>query len=95
MLLLIIKQGYWRRMQTEEFSRTMLKKIDPSLAARFHCAFEIHPEIKKVFPSMSEGVKTIIKKPVTISRRVNRITPFFENVCLSWSTSRLTYARRL
>jgi len=40
-------------------------------------AFEIHPEeFKKVFPYVSEGIKTIIKKPVTISGRVNQITPF-------------------
>ncbi|MFL6495106.1 MAG: hypothetical protein ACJ703_01605 [Nitrososphaera sp.] len=64
-------------MQKQEFSRTMLKKIDPSLAAYFLSAFEIHPEeFKKGVPSVSEGIKTIIKKPVTISGRVNQITPF-------------------
>lgn len=56
-----------------------MKKIDPSLTSCFLSAFEIHPEeFKQVFPSMSEGIKTIIKKPVTISKLVNQIDPFLK-----------------
>jgi len=44
-----------------------VKKIDPLLTACYLSAFEIHPdEFKMVFPSIREGVKTIIKKPTTI-----------------------------
>jgi DNA-binding response OmpR family regulator len=54
-----------------------MRKIDPSLTACFLSAFEIHPEeFKKVFPSMADSVKTIIKKPVTISNLIKEITPF-------------------
>jgi CheY-like chemotaxis protein len=54
-----------------------LKKIDPSLTACFLSAFEMHPEeFKKVFPSMADSVKTIIKKPVTISNLIKEINPF-------------------
>jgi CheY-like chemotaxis protein len=54
-----------------------MKKIDPSLTACFLSAFEIHPEeFKQVFPSMAESVKTIIKKPVTISNLIKEINPF-------------------
>lgn len=56
-----------------------MKKIDPSLTACFLSAFEIHPdEFKMVFPSMSQGVKTIIKKPITINELVHQITPFLK-----------------
>jgi len=56
-----------------------MKKIDPSLTACFLSAFEIHPEeFKMVFPSMSEGIKTIIKKPITIKELINQITPFLK-----------------
>src|SRR3712207_5163403 len=56
-----------------------MKKIDPSLTACFLSAFEIHPdEFKMVFPSMSEGIKTIIKKPITIKELVHQITPFLK-----------------
>jgi CheY-like chemotaxis protein len=56
-----------------------MKKIDPSLTACFLSAFEIHSdEFKKVFPSMSEGIKAIIKKPVTITELVHQITPFLK-----------------
>jgi DNA-binding response OmpR family regulator len=56
-----------------------MKKIDPSLTACFLSAFEIHPdEFKKVFPSMSEGIKAIIKKPITITELVHQITPFLK-----------------
>jgi DNA-binding response OmpR family regulator len=54
-----------------------MKKIDPSLTACFLSAFEIHPdEFKKVFPSMADSVKTIIKKPVIITNLIKEITPF-------------------
>ena len=56
-----------------------MKKIDPSLTACFLSAFEIHPdEFRKVFPSMSEGIKAIIKKPITITELVRQITPFLK-----------------
>jgi DNA-binding response OmpR family regulator len=39
-----------------------MKKIDPSLTACSLSAFETHPEeFRKVFPSMADSVKTIIK----------------------------------
>lgn len=54
-----------------------MKKTDPSLTACFLSAFEMHPEeFKKVFPSMADSVKTIIKKPVTISNLIKEINPF-------------------
>src|SRR5918999_284494 len=56
-----------------------MKKIDPSLTACFLSAFEIHPEeFKKIFPSMADSAKTIIKKPVTVSKLTKEITPFLK-----------------
>ncbi len=56
-----------------------MKEVDPLLTACFLSAFEIHPEeFKKVFPSMADNVKTIIKKPVTISSLIKEITPFLK-----------------
>lgn len=56
-----------------------MKKIDPSLTVCFLSAFEMHPEeFKKVFPSLSEGVKTIIKKPITTSELLKEIAPFLK-----------------
>ncbi len=56
-----------------------MKKIDPALTACFLSAFEIYPEeFKHVFPSMSEGIKTIIKKPLTAKELVNRIEPYLK-----------------
>jgi DNA-binding response OmpR family regulator len=56
-----------------------MKKLDPSLTACFLSAFEIHPEeFKKIFPSMADSVKTIIKKPVTVSNLTKEITPFLK-----------------
>ena len=56
-----------------------MKKIDPALTTCFLSAFEIHPkEFEKVFPSMAENVKTIIKKPVTINSLIKEITPFLK-----------------
>jgi DNA-binding response OmpR family regulator len=55
-----------------------MKKTDPAITACFLSAFEIYPdEFKRVFPSM-DGVKTIIKKPVSISRLLNEISPFLK-----------------
>ena len=54
-----------------------MKKIDPSLTACFLSAFEMHlEEFQKVFPSMSESVKAIIKKPVSIDALIKEISPF-------------------
>ncbi|MDQ3851900.1 MAG: MEDS domain-containing protein [Thermoproteota archaeon] len=56
-----------------------IRKLDPSLIACFLSAFEIYPkEFKIVFPSMSEGIKTIIKKPIAIRDLINQITPFLK-----------------
>jgi DNA-binding response OmpR family regulator len=53
------------------------KEIDASLAICFLSAFETHPEeFKKVFPSMAESVKTIIKKPISIQALVKEISLF-------------------
>ena len=50
-----------------------MRNLDPSLTACFLSAFEIHPEeFKKMFPSMADSVKTIIKKPMTISNLTKR-----------------------
>ena len=39
----------------------------------------MHPqEFEKVFPSMADNVKTIIKKPVTINNLIKEITPFLK-----------------
>ncbi|HEU0144168.1 MAG TPA: MEDS domain-containing protein [Nitrososphaera sp.] len=56
-----------------------MKKIDPALTACFLSAFEIYPrEFEKVFPSMADSVKTIIKKPVTSNNLIKEITPFLK-----------------
>jgi DNA-binding response OmpR family regulator len=56
-----------------------MKKIDSSLTACFLSAFEIHPEeFKKMFPSMADNIKTIIKKPVTSNNLIKEITPFLK-----------------
>ena len=56
-----------------------MKKIDPAITACFLSAFEIHPdEYKQVFPSIGEGVRTIIRKPVSIRDLLNAITPFLK-----------------
>jgi hypothetical protein len=54
-----------------------MKKIDCSLTTCFLSAFEIHPEeFKKVFPSMANSVKTIIKKSISIQALLKDISPF-------------------
>ena len=55
-----------------------MKKRDPSITTCFLSAFEIQAnEFKSVFPSM-DGVKTIIKKPISINELLNEVTPFLE-----------------
>jgi DNA-binding response OmpR family regulator len=54
-----------------------IKKIDPSLTVCFLSAFEIQTEeFKQMFPSMADSVKSVIKKPLTISGLIKEITPF-------------------
>lgn len=55
-----------------------MKKRDSSITACFLSAFEIQAdEFKSVFPSM-DGVKAIIKKPISINELLNEITPFLK-----------------
>jgi CheY-like chemotaxis protein len=57
-----------------------LKEQDANLGACFLSAFEIHQdEFKKVFPSLADSVKKIIKKPVTIRNLINEITPILKS----------------
>jgi DNA-binding response OmpR family regulator len=58
-----------------------MKKRDPSITTCFLSAFEMQAnEFKSVFPSM-DGVKAIIKKPISINELLTEITPFFETPC--------------
>ncbi len=53
-----------------------MKRKDLTVAVCFLSAFEIQPdEFKSMFPSM-DGVKNIIKKPLSINELLNQITPF-------------------
>jgi DNA-binding response OmpR family regulator len=55
-----------------------MKKVDTAIAVCFLSAFEIQPdEFKSVFPSM-DGIKTIIKKPISTNGLLKQITPFFK-----------------
>lgn len=55
-----------------------MKNRDPAIAVCFLSAFEIQPEeFKSVFPSM-DGVKTVIKKPISINGLLKEITPFLK-----------------
>lgn len=55
-----------------------MKRRDPTIAVCFLSAFEIQPdEFKSVFPSM-KGVKTVIKKPISINGLLKEITPFLQ-----------------
>ncbi len=57
-----------------------MKKIDPAVTACFLSAFEIHPEeYKQVFPSICEGVRAIIRKPISIRDLLNATTPFWRS----------------
>src|SRR5918999_2013598 len=52
-----------------------IKSRDPAIAVCFLSAFEIQPdEFKSVFPSM-DGVKIIIKKPISLNEFLKQITP--------------------
>jgi DNA-binding response OmpR family regulator len=52
-----------------------IRRRDPAIAVCFLSAFEIQPdEFKSVFPSM-DGVKIIIKKPISINELLKQITP--------------------
>jgi DNA-binding response OmpR family regulator len=65
-----------------------MKKIDPALTTCFLSAFEIYPkEFEKVFPSMADSVKTIIKKPVTINSLIKEITPFLKKSAIARARS--------
>lgn len=53
-----------------------LKKFDTGISVCFLSAFEIQrEEFKSMFPSM-DSVKGIIKKPVSINKLLNEISPF-------------------
>jgi DNA-binding response OmpR family regulator len=53
-----------------------MKVCDPSIITCFLSAFEIQAdEFKSVFPSM-DGVKAIIKKPLSINELLIGIAPF-------------------
>ena len=55
-----------------------IRNRDPTTTVCFLSAFEIKPdEFKSLFPSM-EGLKTIIKKPVSINELLKQITPFLK-----------------
>jgi DNA-binding response OmpR family regulator len=55
-----------------------MKKVDSAISVCFLSAFEIQPnEFRSVFPSMN-GVKIIIKKPISINELLKHITPFLE-----------------
>jgi FixJ family two-component response regulator len=52
-----------------------MKNFDPTIIACFLSAFEILPgEFEKMFPSMN-GIKAIIKKPVSLNHLLREITP--------------------
>ena len=56
-----------------------LKAMDPAITICFLSAFEMHPdEFKKVFPSMSDSIKTIIQKPITARELLKKIQPFLK-----------------
>lgn len=55
-----------------------MKKVDSAITVCFLSAFEIQPdEFKSMFPSM-DGVKNVIKKPVSINGLLKEITPFLK-----------------
>lgn len=55
-----------------------MKKRDPSITTYFLSAFEIQAdESKSLFPSI-DGVKAIIKKPLSINELLIEIVPFLE-----------------
>jgi CheY-like chemotaxis protein len=56
-----------------------LMVLDRTITICFLSAFEMHEEIKKLFPSMSERIKTIIQKPITSQRLLTEIQPFLKS----------------
>ena len=69
-----------------------MKKRDSSITTCFLFAFEIQAnEFKSVFPSM-DGVKAIIKKPISINELLNEITPFLEIPAAARARSTLEYS---
>jgi DNA-binding response OmpR family regulator len=55
-----------------------IRNRDPTITVCFLSAFEIQPdEFKSLFPSM-DGLKTVIKKPVSINELLKQITPFLK-----------------
>lgn len=55
-----------------------IRNRDPTITVCFLSAFEIQPdEFKSLFPSM-DGLKTVIKKPVSINELPKQITPFLK-----------------
>jgi CheY-like chemotaxis protein len=56
-----------------------MKKIDPAIIACFVTAFEIAPDqYKELFPSIGNGIRPIIKKPISTSDLLNATTPFLK-----------------
>ncbi len=65
-----------------------MKKLDPKITACFLTAFEMHPnEFKIMFPSTGDNVKTIIKKPVSITDLIRKITPLLRASALARARS--------
>jgi DNA-binding response OmpR family regulator len=61
-----------------------LKELDPKLTACFLSSFVIHQdEFSKVFPSMADKIKMVIKKPVSISELVDAISPIMKMASLA------------
>ena len=56
-----------------------LKALDPTITICFLSAFEMHhEEFKKIFPSISDSIKTIIQKPITAQRLLKEIQLFLK-----------------
>ena len=56
-----------------------LKALDPTITMCFLSAFEMHQEeFKRIFPSMSDSIKTIIQKPITAQRLLKEIQLFLK-----------------
>ena len=55
-----------------------IRNRDPTITVCFLSAFEIRQdEFKSLFPSM-DGLKSVIKKPVSINELLKQITPFLK-----------------
>jgi CheY-like chemotaxis protein len=55
-----------------------LRALDRTITICFLSAFEMHEEFKKLFPSMSDSIKTIIQKPITAQRLLKEIQLFLK-----------------